>query len=87
MRWNELLADFDFKIKFRPGSQGGKPDVLTRIINDMPLNTNDECNKYQHQNLIKPQQILQRDSKYNLNLCPLEEPTLTSNSLNDWKKH
>lgn len=30
-RWNELLADFDFKIVFRPGKQGGKPDANTRI--------------------------------------------------------
>lgn len=26
-RWSELLADFNFKIVFRPGKQGGKPDA------------------------------------------------------------
>ena len=29
-RWAELLANFDFVIKYRPGSQGTKPDALTR---------------------------------------------------------
>ncbi|KAI0992227.1 hypothetical protein K3495_g15959, partial [Podosphaera aphanis] len=38
VRWNELLADYDFKIVFRPGKQGGKPDALTRISSHRPLN-------------------------------------------------
>ena len=29
-RWAELLPDYDFKIIYRPGSLGGKPDALTR---------------------------------------------------------
>ncbi|KAI0992164.1 hypothetical protein K3495_g16022, partial [Podosphaera aphanis] len=33
-RWSELLADYDFKIVFRPGKQGAKPDALTRISTD-----------------------------------------------------
>lgn len=28
VRWNELLANYDFKIVFRPGKQGGKPDAI-----------------------------------------------------------
>jgi len=29
-RWVEKLSQFDFKIVFRPGKQGGKPDTLSR---------------------------------------------------------
>jgi hypothetical protein len=29
-RWAEKLSRFDFKIVFRPGKQGGKPDALSR---------------------------------------------------------
>lgn len=29
-RWAELLAQYDFKIVYRPGSKMGKPDALTR---------------------------------------------------------
>lgn len=30
IRWAETLADFNFHIRYRPGSRGGKPDSLTR---------------------------------------------------------
>ena len=29
-RWAEKLSRFDFKIVFRPGKQGGKPDALSQ---------------------------------------------------------
>src|SRR5277367_1926572 len=29
-QWAEKLSQFDFKIVFRPGKQGGKPDALSR---------------------------------------------------------
>jgi len=32
-RWAEKLAKYDFVIHFRPGVQGGKPDVLSRRPN------------------------------------------------------
>jgi len=35
-RWSEVLFGFDFKIEFRPGKEGGKPDALTRRKADMP---------------------------------------------------
>ena len=58
VRWNELLADFDFKIVFRPGKQGAKPDALTRIGADRPQDDNDSRNVHQNQVLIKPTHIL-----------------------------
>jgi hypothetical protein len=30
MRWAELMADYNFLIRYRPGTKGGKPDSLTR---------------------------------------------------------
>jgi len=34
-RWAELLSCFDFKMSFRPGRNGGKPDSLTRRSGDL----------------------------------------------------
>ena len=36
IRWSEVLSGFDFKIEFRPGKEGGKPDPLTRRKAHMP---------------------------------------------------
>ncbi|KAI0995935.1 hypothetical protein K3495_g12247 [Podosphaera aphanis] len=60
VRWNQLLADFDFKILFRPGKLRGKPDALTRINADKPSSDNDARNSQQFQTLLKPSQILRR---------------------------
>ena len=35
-RWAEFLSRFNFKIMYRPGKQGGKPDALTRRSGDLP---------------------------------------------------
>jgi len=35
IRWSEVLSVFDFKIEYRPGKEGGKPDALTRRKADM----------------------------------------------------
>jgi hypothetical protein len=35
-RWSEFLSRFNFKIVYRPGKQGGKPDALTRRSEDLP---------------------------------------------------
>jgi len=36
IRWSEVLGGFDCKIEYRPGTEGGKPDALTRRKADMP---------------------------------------------------
>jgi len=36
IRSSEVLSGFDFKIEYRPGKEGGKPDALTRRKADMP---------------------------------------------------
>ena len=35
-RWAEQLAQYDFRIVFRPGKQNGKADALTRRSGDLP---------------------------------------------------
>ena len=35
-RWAEFLSRFNFKITYRPGKHGGKPDALTRRSGDLP---------------------------------------------------
>src|ERR1700761_9043759 len=35
-RWAQELAQYDFKIIFRPGKQNGKADALTRRSGDLP---------------------------------------------------
>jgi len=41
-RWAEYLSRFDFKIVYRPGRLGQKPDALTRRSQDLPSDTSDE---------------------------------------------
>ena len=54
-RWAEFLAEFNFKIAYRPGTQGTKPDSLTRRSEDLPENHEDERHKYNHKVLLKEQ--------------------------------
>lgn len=40
-RWAKFLSEFNFKIMYRPGKQGEKPDVLTRRSQDFPKGIED----------------------------------------------
>jgi len=35
-RWMQELSQYNFKIEYRPGKEGGKPDALTRREGDLP---------------------------------------------------
>jgi len=35
-RWMQELSQYNFKIEYRPGKEGGKPDALTRSEGDLP---------------------------------------------------
>ena len=52
-RWAEFLSQFNFKITYRPGKQGTKPDSLTRRSQDMPSDQSDQRLQYQHQVILK----------------------------------
>ena len=56
-RWSEYLSRFNFQIRYRPGAKGGKPDALTRRRGDFPQNATDERLKYQHQVVLKPENL------------------------------
>lgn len=55
-RWSEFLSRFNFKIKYRPGKAGGKPDALTRRSGDLPRG-GDERLRYQNQVVLKPENL------------------------------
>jgi hypothetical protein len=58
-RWAEFLSEFNFLITYRPGTQGTKPDSLTRRPGDIPVpgDIQDPRNHHQHQVLIKSHQV------------------------------
>lgn len=55
-RWSEFLSRFDFKITYRPGKAGGKPDALTRRSGDLPDEGDDRI-QHQSQVVLKPSNI------------------------------
>ena len=50
-RWKQFLSQFDFKIEYRPGKEGGKPDALTRGPGYLPAQ-DDERNTQMEQVLL-----------------------------------
>ena len=56
-RWAEFLAEFNFKISYRPGRQGTKPDSLTRRVGDLPEGKDDERHQYQYQTILKSKSL------------------------------
>lgn len=56
-RWAEFLSEFNFKITYRPGVQGTKPDALTRRTDDLPQGEEDPRRQHQWQTIIKRDQL------------------------------
>ena len=56
-RWAEFLSELNFKITYRPGVQGTKPDSLTRRSEDLPEDNNDERKKYNCITLLKDKNL------------------------------
>lgn len=52
-RWAEFLSEFNFKITYRPGVLGAKPDSLTRRSQDLPSHEDDPRNQFQRQTILK----------------------------------
>jgi hypothetical protein len=69
-RWAEYLSRFNFKIIYRPGKAGGKPDALTRRSGDLPQG-GDERLIEQQKAVLKPQNL------------PDNPPHLSANSLSE----
>jgi hypothetical protein len=55
-RWSEFLSRFNFKITYRPGRQGAKPDSLTRRSEDLPRE-GDQRLTHQSQVVLKPENL------------------------------
>ena len=51
VRWAQQLADFNFKIIYRPGARGGKPDALSRRPEYRP----EGGAKHSEQSILKPE--------------------------------
>jgi hypothetical protein len=56
--WSQFLSQFNFKILYRPGTAGGKPDALTCRSRDLPKAA-DDCSLENQTTIIKPENILQ----------------------------
>ena len=58
-RWSEFFSRFNFKIVYRLGKAGAKPDALTRMSGDLPKEGDkyDECTKFQYQAVLKLQNL------------------------------
>ena len=55
-RWSEFLSRFNFKIQYRPGKQGIKPDSLTRRSEDLPKE-GDERLLHQSRTVLKKENL------------------------------
>jgi len=60
-RWAQFLSQFNFKIVYRPGKAGAKPDSLTRRSGDLPKEGDKRLTENFHA-VIKPHQILRFDA-------------------------
>jgi hypothetical protein len=54
VRWSELLSEFNFEIRYRPGKDGKKPDSLTRRPQDLPHSNDDPRLQFQNRTLLSP---------------------------------
>ena len=56
-RWADFFSEFNFKIMYRPGKQGEKPDTLTRRSQDLPKGFEDIREQHQFQPLLQEHQL------------------------------
>jgi hypothetical protein len=59
-RWSEFLSRYHFRIIYRPGKQGEKPDTLTRRSEDL-LKEGDERLQHQSRVVLKKENFENRD--------------------------
>jgi hypothetical protein len=55
--WSKYLSGFNFKLEWRPGSQGGRPDALSRREQDLPTDGADERIRARFQRLFRKDQL------------------------------
>ena len=57
-RWSEKLAEYNFKIRYRPGRKNERADALTRMPGSTPESQDDERVKYQQQTILTPDRLV-----------------------------
>ncbi len=57
------MAEFNFRITYRPGKSGTKPDSLTRRPGDLPEDASNSHHLYQHQTVLKRKNLDQNMQK------------------------
>jgi len=69
-RWGERLANYDFTIKYQPGRLAGKPDILSRELEDAPWE-GDMKHRQNHGRILLPEEAfeaLQANTMETINL-------------------
>ena len=66
-RWSEFLSRYNFRIIYRPGKQGEKPDALTRRSEDLP--------KEGDERLQRQSRIVLKKENFEDQAVPLTLPT------------
>ena len=56
-RWAEFLSEYNFRITYRPGKEGEKPDTLTRLAQDRPKGVEDSRQQHRFQTLLKVEHL------------------------------
>ncbi|KAE8555713.1 hypothetical protein TMatcc_002981 [Talaromyces marneffei ATCC 18224] len=56
-RWAEFLSQFNYKLIYRSGKLGGKPDALTRRSQDWPHEPDDARTIHREQTVLQPQHL------------------------------
>ncbi len=86
MRWVQKLAEFNFKIMYRPGKQNIKADVLTRRADSVPRGPDDERVRYQRTTILTPDRMeiadLEEDTEENVKE-PIYKQVLDANRIDE----
>ena len=56
-RWSEKLADYNFKIRYRPKRKNERADALTRMPGSTPASQDNTRIKYQYQTILTPDRL------------------------------
>ena len=75
MRWAQLLSEFNYKLRFRPGKSQGKSDALSRRDQDRPLDDTGEKRLYQ---LFKPSVLPLKSDPIRISVTQLQEDAMAS---------
>jgi len=73
------LRGFDFKIEFRPGKEGGKPDALTRRKADMPQEGDERLTQ-------KERILLEKEKYFETNIHEMETMEFEETSQDELRK-